>query len=169
MPMPCVNQCTTPALRDPLSRRRRKGQALVEAGLFISLFVFMVLGIIEFGYAFMALNIITQATNAGARVGATLQVGTRGTCGAITDSSPVTGAAGTVRNQIGGAVTVNSVTLTQIPNPNTLCSGACCTFSGSNIPTVVVTVTGNIPYLFGLLGSGAHAFTRSVTFRDEGR
>ena len=151
-------------------RRNQRGQALVETGLVIALFVIVVLGMIEFGYAFMALNMITQATTAGARAAAALQVGSRGTCGTITDKSAVDGNPnGIVRRQIGGIATVTNVTVTQNPDPNVLCSGICCTFIGSNIPTVTVTVTGNLPHLFGLLGSGALSFTRSETFRDEGR
>src|SRR5207253_1764905 len=42
-------------------RKSQPGQALVETGLAIALFTVVVLGIIEFGYAFMALNVITQA------------------------------------------------------------------------------------------------------------
>ena len=152
-------------------RRDQRAQALVETGLVIALFVIVVLGMIEFGYAFMALNMITQATTAGARAAAALQVGSRGTCGTITDKSAVDGNPnGIVRRQIGGIATVTNVTVTQNPDPNVLCSGICCTFIGSNIPTVTVTVTGNLPHLFGLLGSGAlGGFTRSETFRDEGR
>src|SRR5437899_2705141 len=137
-------------------RTKQLGQALVEAGLVIALFVIVVLGMIEFGYAFMALNVITQATTVGARAGAALQVGNRGTCGTITDSSAVDGNPnGLVRRQIGGTATVTNVTVTQTPDPNVLCSGICCTFTGSNIPTVTVTVTGNLPYFFGLLGSSS--------------
>jgi Flp pilus assembly protein TadG len=150
-------------------RRNQWGQALVETGLVIALFVIVVLGMIEFGYDFMGLNIITQATTAGARAAAALQVGNRGTCGTITDKSSVEGTNGVVRNQIGRIATVTNVAVTQNPDPNVLCSGICCTFSGSNIPTVTVTVTGNLPFLFGLLGSSPLSFTRSETFRDEGR
>jgi Flp pilus assembly protein TadG len=154
------------------NRRGKSGQALVETGLVIGLLVIVVLGIVEFGYAFMSLNVITQAATAGARVGATLQVGGRGSCGQITDSSTVTGNSGLVKNQIGAIVNVSSVTLTQTPAPAS-CGApptcASCTFTGTNIPTVTVTVSGSIPYLFGLLGSSAHSFVRSVTFRDEGR
>jgi len=44
-----------------------------------------------------------------------------------------------------------------------------CTPNPSTLPTVTVTVTADLPHLFGLLGSGAFSFTRAVTFRDEGR
>src|SRR2546425_1115844 len=38
-------------------------------------------GMIEFGGAFLALNVIPQAATAGARAAGALQVGSRGTCG----------------------------------------------------------------------------------------
>jgi len=70
-----------------------------------------------------------------------------------------------VTSQIGGVVNVTSVAVTQTPTPAaaTPCPPL------TEIPTVTVTVTGSIPYLFGLLGSGALSFTRAQTFRDEGR
>jgi Flp pilus assembly protein TadG len=146
-------------------RKSQPGQALVETGLAITLFIVVVLGMIEFGYAFMALNVITQAATAGARVAGALQVGNRGPCGRITDTSSVDGNPnGLVRQQIGGTAAVTFVGVTQNPDPN-----AVCTPPASTIPTVTVTVTANLPHLFGLLGSGSFSFTRAVTFRDEGR
>jgi len=151
-------------------RKSQPGQALVETGLAIALFIVVVLGMIEFGYAFMALNVITQAATAGARAAGALQVGSRGSCGQITDTSSVdNNPNGLVRKQIGGIATVQQVNVRQDPDPTVLCSGACCSFTGSTIPTVTVTVTADLPHLFGLLGSGSFRFTRAVTFRDEGR
>ena len=146
-------------------RKRQPGQALVETGLAITLFIVVVLGMIEFGYAFMALNVITQAVTAGARAAGALQVGNRGSCGRITDTSSVDGNPnGLVRQQIGGTASVTNVHVSQNPDPNVVC-----TPSPSTLPTVTVTVTADLPHLFGLLGSGAFSFTRAVTFRDEGR
>jgi len=62
-------------------------------------------------------------------------------------------------------VNVTNVAVTQTPIP---ASTTPCPFL-TEIPTVTVTVTGSIPYLFGLLGSGDLSFTRAQTFRDEGR
>ena len=72
---------------------------------------------------------------------------------------------GRVTSQIGGVVNVTSVAVTQTPTP--AAATPCPTLT--EIPTVTVTVTGSIPHLFGLLGSGALSFTRTQTFRDEGR
>jgi len=105
-----------------IAARRRKsqpGQALVETGLAIALFTVVVLGMIEFGYAFMALNVITQAATAGARAAGALQVGGRGTCGRITDTSSVDGNPnGLVRQQIGPTATVTQVSVRQYPRPD---------------------------------------------------
>lgn len=155
-------------------RKQQTGQAFIEAGLVVALFVTIVLGIVEFGYAFMALNVITQAATAGARAASVMQVGARGNCGAFTSTTSIDGASGTgiVKTQIGTTAQNVSVSVTQTPSPGSCgtppaCSS--CSFAGTTIPTVSVTVTGNIPYLFGLLGSSAMNFSRTVTFRDEGR
>ncbi len=148
-------------------RKSQPGQALVETGLAIALFIVVVLGTIEFGYAFMALNLIMRAETAGARAAGAPHVGSRGTCGRITDTSSVNGNPnGLVRRQIGATAT--AVSVSQNPDPTVLCCGACCSFTQSNIPTVAVTARANLPRLFGILGSDAFSFTRPVRFRDEG-
>jgi len=146
------------------------GQALAELGLVTVLCTLLLLGIVEFGYVFMALNTVTQATSAGARAASVVQMGSRSLCGKITDSSSIDGSTGLVRSQIGGIASIppppNGVVVTQNPVPNTVTP--CATFTGSNIPLVTVTVTGTIPDVFGLFGSVIN-FTRSATFRDEAR
>ena len=146
-------------------RRNQSGQSLVELGVVVTLFITLTLGAVEFGYAFMALHTITQASSAGARYASALDVaGSRGTCGVITPAGQ-SQVQGRVTSQIGGVVNVTNVAVTQTPTPAaaTPCPPL------TEIPTVTVTVTGSIPYLFGLLGSGALSFTRAQTFRDEGR
>jgi len=146
-------------------RRNQSGQSLVELGIVVALFITLTLGAVEFGYAFMALHTITQASSAGARYASALEVGSRGTCGVITDAGK-SQVQGRVTSQIGGVVNVTNVAVTQTPAPLTTTP---CADLTATIPTVTVTVTGSIPYLFGLLGSGALSFTRAQTFRDEGR
>ena len=149
-----------------MATKHNKGQALVELALTVVIAVFLVLGIIEFGYDFMALNVITQATASGARAASVVQIGSRGLCGKITDDSAITGPTGLVKSQIGNVATVTGVTVVQTPTPGL---APCATFNGAKIPTVKVTVTGKLPYLFGLLGSSAFTFNQAETFRDEGR
>ena len=151
-------------------RTKQLGQALTEMGLVVALCVLLTLGIVEFGYTFMALNLITQATSAGARAASVHQMGSRSLCGKITDKSAIVGAGtgtpGLVRSQISSIATVSSVTLDQVPAPNTV--APCATFSGATIPLVIVTTTGTIPDVFGLFGSTV-SFTRTAQFRDEAR
>ena len=148
----------------------QRGQTLVEMGLTVSLCVLLTLGIVEFGYIFMALNLITQATSAGARAASVHQMGSRSLCGKITDKSAIVGAGtgtpGLVRSQISSIATVSQVTLDQVPEPKTVTP--CDTFSGATIPLVIVTTTGTIPDVFGLFGSTI-SFTRTAQFRDEAR
>ena len=146
-------------------RKNQSGQSLVELGIVVALFITLTLGAVEFGYAFMALHIITHASSVGARYASALDVvGSRGTCGVITAAGQ-SQVQGRVTSQIGGVVNVTNVAVTQTPTPAS--ATPCPTLT--EIPTVTVTVTGSIPYLFGLLGSGALSFTRAQTFRDEGR
>ena len=147
-------------------RTNQRGQALIEMGLSVVLCVLLTLGIVEFGYIFMALNLIAQATSAGARAASVHQMGSRSLCGRITDDSAITGATGIVRSQIGSIANGVLVTVTQTPTPNI--ATPCQIFSGANIPLVIVTTTGTIPDIFGLFGSTI-SFTRTVTFRDEAR
>ena len=53
-------------LRD---HKKEKGQAMVEFALTITLFLFLVLGIIEFGRMLFYINAITSAAREGARYG----------------------------------------------------------------------------------------------------
>src|SRR2546425_9653700 len=146
--------------------RRENGQALTEMVLAVTLCILLSLGIVQFGYVFLALNLITQATAAGARAASVHQMGSRGLCGKITDDSAITSATGIVRSQIGSIANGVLVTVTQNPTPNT--ATPCEAFSGTDIPLVVVTTTGTIPDVCALFGSTI-SFTRTATFRDEAR
>src|SRR2546427_11802450 len=102
-------------------RKSQPGQALVETVLAIALFIVVVLGMIEFGCAFMALNVIAQAATAGAGAAGALQVGNRGPCGKITDTSSIDGDPnGLVRQEISSIATVSAggVSVTQNPDPS---------------------------------------------------
>jgi len=136
--------------------RGRRGQALVELGIIIVLLVFLVMGIIEFGRAWMIGNMITQAARHGARAAAVLPVSKRNaTTHVITDSSAiVTQVQNQIQNVYAGALDVTV-------NPQADAGG---------IPLVSVTVSGAVPFLFNLPGVGtSFAINRSVIFRDEGR
>jgi len=49
----------------------QRGQGLVEAALVMVLFMAIALGLVTFGHAFMAVNMITHAARDGARLPAT--------------------------------------------------------------------------------------------------
>jgi Flp pilus assembly protein TadG len=155
-----------------MRNRRNGGQALVELGIIVTLLIAITLGAVEFGYAFFALHTVTQATAAGARAASVLQVGNRDACGRITDTSAIDSL---VRSQVGRVVTVapgaSGVSVVQSNSDGTPITGDGVTVpcSASNMPKVRVTVNATVPYIFGLLGSSAFNFTRTETFRDEGR
>jgi Flp pilus assembly protein TadG len=142
-------------------RRRRgirsRGQALAELGIVIVLFVFLGLGIIEFGRAWMIVNIATHAARDGARAAAALPTGSRDANGFITNWGPIETA---VENQI---LDNTGETMTATGDSNADSGG---------VPMISLRVQGNVDWLFfhTPLGFGP-TFTvdRIVTFRDEGR
>src|SRR5438046_3974078 len=104
-------------------RTKQLGQALTEMGLVVALCVLLTLGIVEFGYTFMALNLIKQATSRGARAASVHQMGSRGLCGKITNDTAITAVpTGIVAAQIGNIATILSggVTVTQNHAPHTI-------------------------------------------------
>ena len=139
-----------------MDRKEQHGQALVELGMVVTLFVLVTLGVVEFGYDFLAFHVVTQATSAGARAASLLQhpCGTAGFTSA--QQSQIDSL---VRSQVGGVATIPTGT-----------SGIAVTETGcGTIPQVTVTVNASIPHLFGLVSSGALSITRTATFRDEGQ
>jgi Flp pilus assembly protein TadG len=136
------------------SRRSQRGQALVETGIVIVLFVTLVMGTIEFGRAWLISNMITHAARDGARVAATWPTRTSGTISAADRT--------TIQNQV-------QTLLTNTLGPTGLTATVSQTAVGT-IPTVQLQVTGSVPYLFRLLPSmSSFTVNRTVTFRDEGK
>jgi Flp pilus assembly protein TadG len=138
-----------------MRRARARGQGLTEFGIVVVLLVFLVMGIIEFGRAWMVANVVTHAARDGARAAAVIPPSNRDASGFILSSagiqSQVTGQIQTVINAAGFGVVVDQPSV-------------------GGIPLVRVTVNGTVPYLFNLPGVGT-SFTvaRAITFRDEGR
>src|SRR5262245_64231011 len=58
--------------RMPLYRPRSRGQAFIEAALVVVALCFLMIGVVEVGWAFMRTSMITHAARDGARYGATL-------------------------------------------------------------------------------------------------
>ena len=135
-----------------MRRALSRGQGLVEAGIVIALIVTVTMGIIEFGRAFMITNMITHAARDGARMAAVVPVTGRDAQGTITDTASIISQ---VKAEIANVVPTAGLSVA-VTQPNT------------TPPTVQVTVTGNVNYIFNLVGT-TFAVSRTATFRDEGR
>jgi Flp pilus assembly protein TadG len=115
------------------------------------------LGIVEYGYDFLAFHMVTHATSVGARAASALQHD----CGSFT-SAQESQIASIVTTQTGNIATINSVTVT--PNP----TAAGCPLPAGTIPQVTVTVQASVPRPFGgFVGPPTLDITRTETFRDE--
>jgi Flp pilus assembly protein TadG len=148
----------------------RRGQALVEAGITIVLFMTIALGLLTFGHAFMVANMITHAARDGARVAATWP--TRGSCGALSGTAPIVSAVqAKIATVTGGTF---NVTLSQTPAPP---GAAPC--GAPATPLVNVNVQGCVPWVFPILpfnfgtacagGGVGFGVNRTVSFLDEAR
>jgi hypothetical protein len=139
--------------------RDRRGQTLVELAMVISIFVLLVLGIVELGRAFMIANVITHATRDGARSAAVVPAAGRDADGGI-DAANWALIKANVSGQISNVMGLDSGSM--IPSID---RGI-----GTIPPVVKVKVEGTVPLLFNLPGiGGSFTLTREVTFRDEGR
>ena len=139
------------------NRAREAGQSLAEFGIVITLFILVTLGIVEFGYDFLAFHLVTQGTSAGARAASVLQHN----CGQYNTPTDVPAITSIVTGQVGGVATISSV---QVATVN---EGACPVPSGT-IPQVTVTVQASVPRMFnGVVGPATFNLTRTETFRDE--
>jgi hypothetical protein len=135
-----------------------RGQALAEMGFVVVLLTFLVMGIVEVGFAFLRTSMIVHAARDGARFGATLDTSLRDPAtGCFT---PGTG---------GGKETIEShvdSVLSSIGFDGTV--GVMQECDDDLIPTVTVTVTGPLELIFNLIGT-TFDVNRSVTFQDENR
>jgi Flp pilus assembly protein TadG len=165
------------------SRRRRSGQALIETALVIVPLVLLGIGIVQFGYSFMQLNMIANAARDGARQAAAFPQ--RDGCGCLraTDKTLITDpSTGTVLNQLRQVIDATTlgtfnVQVDQLTGGvvTSLCTGGCpCTSAVctpfTDVPTVRVTVTGTVDYLFNFslwFAGSSWQVNRQVAFRDE--
>jgi Flp pilus assembly protein TadG len=138
-------------------RTRSRGQALAELGIVLVLFVFLGLGIIEFGRAWMIINMATHAARDGARAAAALPASSRNAAGFVTNWGPIETA---VEDEI-QQNTGQTMNATGISNADT-----------GGVPMLALRVQGNVNWLFfsvPLAFGPSFQFDRTVTFRDEGR
>jgi len=134
----------------------QRGQALAETGIVIVLLLLLIMGVVEFGRAFMVTNMIVHAARDGARTAAVVPTTQRDSSGNITNTTAIKTS---VRNQIAGVVGTSvastlTINVTQAAGPP---------------PVVTLQVTGNIPFILHWAGFTNYTINRSVTFRDEGR
>ena len=126
-------------------------------GIVIVLFVFLGLGIIEFGRAWMIINMVTHAARDGARAAAALPPASR-------DASGLVNSWGTIESSVESYIEDNTgqtMTATGISNADV-----------GGVPMVALQVEGEVNWLFFSvpLGFGpSFEVNRIVTFRDEGR
>lgn len=138
----------------------QRGQALAETGIAITLLLLLVMGVIEFGRAFMVANMITHAARDGARSAAVVAATERDSSGTISSDAKST-IITQVRTAIAGVVGASaasalSITVTQAGS------------SASPPPLVTVTVSGQVPMIINWGGRTGFAVNRAVAFRDEG-
>jgi len=133
------------------TRSTTRGQALAEMGFVLVLLITLIMGLMEFGRAWMVANMITHAARDGARAAATFA--NRNADCSITNTS---GISDRVMDQI--ATVMDTATISEVNVTQTVSAG---------IPIVEVQVVGSVPYMFNLVGSSFEV-SRTVTFRDEG-
>jgi Flp pilus assembly protein TadG len=136
--------------------------------LVVVMLVLLMMGAVEFGRAFMVANMITNAARDGARAAALVPPSARPTAGIISNGD---------KNVICGQMAADIANVLGAGYCGTTCDPSCgsalCmdivqSAAGVDPPLVQATVTGNVPYIFNLVGTG-FGVNRSVSFRDEGR
>jgi hypothetical protein len=141
------------------ARRSTRAQALVETAIVVVMLTFMIMGIVEVGWAFMRTSMIEHAARDGGRYGATL-----GNATGIDYRDATTGCfTGGGTTKIQNRVTDQLTTIGFTPAAVAVCQ-AC----DGTIPITKVTITGTIDMLFGFI-PGTFGVDRQFTFQDEAR
>ena len=127
-------------------RRAERGQAMMEFAVVATLFAVLMAGVLEFGRAWSAANVLNAAARDGARLAAVTATNRTTTVKARVE--------GTAASYFAGSNLTVQVT-----------GGK----GASGEPIVTVQATGKLTSLFGtyLLGANKIAMSRSVTMRDE--
>ena len=136
-------------------RGQALGQALVETAIVLVMLVVLTLAIMEFGRAWMVLNVITHAASDGARAASLAPPALRGAGGVIVDTTPIEDL---VNSEIGTVLDTSAITSIDVVQSDV-----------GGVPVVSVTVNGSVPYLFTTVFADNFAVARTITFRDEGR
>lgn len=135
------------------SSNRECGQALAETAIGLVIVIMLLMGIIEFGRAFMISNAVANAARVGARAAAIEM--NRDASGYITNQSQIVNAVRTELQQTVGPSLANSLSVV-VSQPTT------------GVPLAQVTISGQVPYIFNLVGT-SFQLNRAVSYRDQGR
>lgn len=133
--------------------RREGGQALAETAIGLVIVIMLLMGIIEFGRAFMISNAVANAARVGARAAAIEM--DRDASGFISSHTQIVNAVRTELQQTVGPSLANSLSVV-VSQPT------------AGVPLARVTITGQVPYIFNLVGT-SFQLNRSVSYRDQGR
>ena len=144
-PSPCELRGPTGTLAN------QRGQSLVELGIVVVVLVLLLVGVVQYGYAFLEVSMITYAAGDGARAAAAVPLSGRDANGMINDWSGIYSLVDTEIQSVTGN-----------PSPVTT-NGTQSTDQG--VPLVNITVSGTVDYLFG----GSFDVNHVVSFRDAGR
>lgn len=130
-----------------------RGQALAETAIGLVIVIMVLMGIIEFGRAFLISNAVANAARVGARAAA-LELD-RDDLGFISNDSQIVA---TVRSELQNTVgpsLANALSIV-VTQPST------------SIALAQVTISGQVPYIFNLVGT-SFQLERTVSYRDQGR
>lgn len=130
-----------------------RGQALAETAIGLVVVIMVLMGILEFGRAFMISNAVANAARVGARAAA-MELDRDG-FGNISNSTPIIDVVrAELQNTVGPSL-ANALSIV-VSQPTT------------SIALAQVTVSGNVPYMFNLVGP-SFPLERTVAYRDQGR
>ena len=167
--------------------RRQRGQAMIELGVIVVVFVLLTMGAVQFGHAFMVVNMITHAARDGAHTAASWAEREAGSCGRLPAAVTTPGASNPVETAVRNEITTVysgslNVRVCQGNDGTEACPSGVAVPDSPNCgtpanPVVMVNVSGCVPYLLNILGlgtpcaDGQRGFTvnRTVWFRDEKR
>jgi TadE-like protein len=166
---------------------RRRGQAMIELGIVVVLFVVLTMGAVQFGHAFMVVNMVTHAARDGAHTAASWAEREAGSCGRLPAAVTTAGSSNPVEQVVRTELTTVyagslNVSVCQGNDGTETCPSGVSVPDAPNCgspsnPVVMVNVSGCVPYLLNVLGLGAQCsggqrgfnVNRTVWFRDEKR
>jgi hypothetical protein len=142
---------------------------MVEFFIIVFPLILISLGVLEFGYVLMKVNIVTHAARDGGRMAAVTPISNRDGNGIIQDTTSIEDRVRDQMKNVMSAADVAAMTV-EVTQPTV-----------DGIPMVSVRVAGPVALIYGgmpspfgasgfaMFAAPALNFDRTVTFRDEGR